>query len=496
MSEKQPLLIQAHGEEPTSLKRPMLFTLIAALGPLAFGYTMGYTSPVGDALKDSDHGLGLNTDQNSLFGSIVNVGAMVGALSGGVIADALGRTWAIRISTLPFILGFLFIYFAESFALLIAGRIACGVGVGIVSLAVPVYIAEIAPSSHRGALGAANQLSITIGIVIVYALGLVCKWRLLALIGAIIPGALLVLSFFLPRTPHWLVSKQRQDEARLSLLRLRGEAKHVQVDLELQQIVESQAASSKESASITDLFRGATRRAMVVGALLMLYQQFSGVNAVFFFNSSIFEDAGVDNASVASLSVGAVQVVFTAISCVLVDRAGRRVLLMFAGIGISSACAILGYYFHMKDHGHDISGVLAVLMVIAYVIFFSLGLGAVPWLMMSEIFPSRVRGLASSVATLINWSCAFIVTETFDSLKNAITESGVFWFYGAVCIAGASYVLVGVPETKGRSLGQIEAYFEGDTDAIPRDTSGQRLVAFTAIGGLIAVGVTVLATSL
>lgn len=499
MAEKQPLLRSIQSTPaPAVLGRPLVYSLLAALGPLCFGFTMGFTSPVGDHLKDStdDGGLGLTDGENSLFGSIVNVGAMLGAMSGGMLADSFGRVGAMRISCLPFIAGFLLVSFAQGFPMLLAGRVLCGVGVGIVSLAFPVYVAEIAPPAYRGALGSINQLSITVGIVVVFALGIPFSWRTLSWIGALLPGALLLITFRLPRTPHWLVAKDRHSDARDSLLALRGEDQTDVVDSELDAIVEAQSAKGNSAVSPRELLHGAAGRAMVVGVCLMLFQQFSGINAVIFYTQSIFEDAGVESANVAALSVSATQVIVTAISCLLVDRAGRRMLLMLAGIGMACSSAILGYYFYMTDHGHSVPGLLAVFTLILYIVFFSLGLGAIPWLMMSEIFPGRIRGLASSAATLLNWSCAFAVTEAFSSMKSGLTEAGVFWLYAGVCVLGVTYVVLGVPETKGRTLEEIERYFNGDSSGMSADTSGAGFVKATAALGLLAVGIVVLTTSL
>lgn len=368
----------------------------------------------------------------------------------------------------------------------------------------PVYISEIAPTHLRGGLGVINQLvralaagslryalllilhvspasmsssptssrspsspsspftkAVTLGVLIAYAIGMVVGWRDLAIVGAIIPAVLGLLSFFIPASPRWLFKRGRSDAAAAALERLRGSAFVIDGELgEIDQAVREDAANT-ERVSPADLFRGAAGRAMVVGAGLMIFQQFSGVNAVIFYSGSIFTAAGFSNANTASLIVSGVQVVVTGLSCFVVDKSGRRSLLMAAGVGMSASTGVLGYYFYQKQHDADVSGTIALVSVIVYVACFSFGLGAIPWLMMSEIFPVRVRGLASSFATMLNWSCSFLVTETFASMNSSLTEAGTFWFYGGVCLLGVAFVLFYVPETKVRRHGRRREETEG-----------------------------------
>eukprot|EP00730_Choanoeca_flexa_P017114 TRINITY_DN8198_c0_g1_i3.p1 TRINITY_DN8198_c0_g1~~TRINITY_DN8198_c0_g1_i3.p1 ORF type:complete len:505 (+),score=112.64 TRINITY_DN8198_c0_g1_i3:113-1627(+) len=471
-----------------SFVAPLVFSLLAGIGALAFGYTLGYTSPIGTDLENDLH---MSKSESDLFGSLVNVGAMVGALSGGFFLDFAGRRRSMFLAGLPLTGGFILIFLAKSFIMVLIGRILTGLGVGLVSVTVPVYISEIAPTELRGGLGSINQLGVTIGILVSYAIGMGVKWRLLALIGAIIPASLSVLSFFFPASPRWLYSKGLEEASAQSLRKLRG--KHYHLDEEMREIDESiSATKDMEDVSLMDLFRGGAGKAMTIAIILMIYQQFSGVNAVIFFSGKIFADAGMSNPNVPALIVAAVQVVVTAFAGSIVDRSGRRSLLMGAGIGMASSCAVLGYYFYEKSNGDAPNGLIAVVSLILYIFCFSLGLGAVPWLMMSEIFPVRIRGLASSFATLFNWTCSFIVTETFQSMKEALTEQGVFWFYGGICICGMLYVLFYVPETKGRSLEELERFFNGDKTAgnqhIDGAGTGGALVKFVSCLGLLYLG--------
>lgn len=483
---------------------PLMLSLVVALGPLAFGYTLGFTSPIGSVLENPTHdspagqaGLGLTSSENSLFGALVNVGCMLGALVAGVTADAIGRVRAMSIACIPWAGGFILISFATTAIEVFIGRILTGVGVGMISLAVPVYVAEISPTRLRGALGCIFQLAITLGILVVFVLGIpITNWRTLAWIGALLPGALFVATIFTPRTPRWLLSKNKTDEALKSLRILRG--RDADVDIELEEIQRSiKDSQALGSARLSDLVSGTTGRAMVVAALLMLFQQFSGINAVVFNAGTIFADAGMSNPQVPALIVASVQVVVTAIACVIIDKTGRRALLLIAGIGMAGSVMVLGYYFYLLNHRSESPAMIAVAMLILYVAFFSIGLGAIPWLMMSEIFPAKARGLAASLATLLNWTFSFIVTYSFASMNSALSEQGTFWFYTGVCILGVTYVMIYVPETKGRTLEQIEAHFAGHDDGGSGGAgTGRDLVRFTGAGVFLVAGILMVIMSL
>eukprot|EP00049_Salpingoeca_infusionum_P022433 m.6721 g.6721 ORF g.6721 m.6721 type:complete len:509 (-) comp5184_c0_seq1:329-1855(-) len=484
------------GEVGKGLASPLIYSLLAALGALMFGYTLGYTSPVKDAIMTD---LNLPSTQNALFGSLVNVGCMAGAMAGGVVVDLIGRTYTLTLSSVLSVAGFLLISFANAFPMLICGRILGGIAVGFASLTVPVYISEIAPAHLRGGLGSVNQLAVTLGILVCYGIGMNVDWRQLAWIGAIIPGTLFVVSFFLPKSPRWLMQKQRTQQAQNALRRLRSADSDISLEIRQIQIAVAQDAATG-TAGFGSLFTGGAGRALVVAVILMLFQQFSGVNSVVFYSGEIFADAGFENANAAALIVSGVQVIVTGISCLIVDKAGRRSLLMAAGIGMVASCAMLGYFFWLSNSHYDAPSTMALVSVILYISCFSLGLGAIPWLMMAELFSPSVRGKAASFATLLNWSCSFLVTETFGKMKEALTEEGVFWFYGCVCAAGTIYVLTLVPETKGRSLEDIVRFFQGDKTAgnqsVDGAGTGGSLVQLASLLAVLYIGVLLFVTSI
>ena len=335
-------------------------------------------SPAGAALQAS----GIFTPfQYSLFLSFVTIGAMAGSAASGFLSDGIGRKGAISVATLPLIAGWAMIYTLSTFPLLLAGRLLTGLGVGLLSALVPVYIAEISPPSHRGRLGATNQLSVTLGILLVYVAGLDkfrLSWRDLAL-GALIPLALLLLgSFALPESPSWLCARGRREEALASLRTLRGAGANVRPELHEMQAAALAAAAAPPVAARDFLTRPALRTPFFLSVMLMVFQQFSGINAVIFNSAGILASTGMKNAGLAAMSVALLQVVATGASVALMDVAGRRPLLITAAAGMFASALSLGVAFETHRSG------VAVAAMLVYIASFSIGMGPIPWLLMSE----------------------------------------------------------------------------------------------------------------
>ncbi|XP_047145277.1 solute carrier family 2, facilitated glucose transporter member 8 [Hydra vulgaris] len=445
--------------------------LIASLASLCFGFAIGYTSPTEVAIEN-DSRLNITKDEFSWFASIIALGALFGSIFAGFSVDKFGRKTTILITSVFYIPGWCLICYATNISMLYAGRILVGVGVGITSLTVPLYIAEVSSARLRGGLGAINQFGITIGIFLSYLVGSSISWDWTAIFAIAVVAVMVILMIFMPETPRWLITHNQRQKALQNLIWLRGSLYDVEKECNEMET----NLGKQENSSLKDIRRMGLFRLLLVGGFLMFFQQFCGINAVLFFNAKIFSSAGFNDSKVVSLSVGATLVLATAVSCLIVDKSGRKVLLMVGSIVMFLCNFFLAIYYDIAKiplnvgqktisiFGRNIShsvplnqiSWLGVLCVIVYIAIFSLGWGPLPWLLMSEIFPPRIRGFASAVVTFINWSLVFLVTKSFQYMIKSFYEQGTFFFYSLFCLLSFFFVFFFVPETKGKTLEEIQ----------------------------------------
>ena len=432
-------------------------SIIAAIGGLLFGYDTGVISGALLYIKSDLHAG--QFAQQAIVSSLL-LGAMVGALLSGYLADAISRKWTKVLSGSVYVIGALGCAFAISAPMLIGFRFLLGISVGTASFVAPLYISEVSPPKVRGGLVSFNQLAITSGILIAYIVNFLLKdvtnnWRWMLGLAAL-PGAALAIGMLsVPHTPRWLVQRQRQDEARDVLDRLRDSDPDADIDDELDTITE---ASKEEGASrVRDLLAPKIRRLMTIGLGLALFQQFVGINTVIYYAPTILADTGLTNSSsiTQTVFVGITNVVFTIVAVLLLDRVGRRKLLLTGTVGTVLSLLLLGVYFSSATLQHQ-AGYLALVALLIYIASVAVGLGPVFWLMISEIFPVGIRSKAMSVSTLANWAANFLVAATFLTLGSLITRQGTFFLYAGIAVVAFAFFLAKVPETKDRSLEQVQ----------------------------------------
>jgi SP family galactose:H+ symporter-like MFS transporter len=438
---------------PVSSRFVYLAASFAALGGLLFGYDTGVISGAVIFIKKD---FALSTFPQELVVSMVLAGATVSALTGGKLADRFGRRKTLLATSFIFVAGALICALAPNFSVLVAGRVVVGLGIGLASTTVPVYISEVSPPSARGWQVSLFQLAITIGIVAAYLVDFAFsksgEWRwMLGL--AVVPGAILGAGMLgLPESPRWLAKYDHPEAARAVLRKVRGTN---EIEQEMRDILDS-LASSEEHGSWSDLLHPSVRPALIVGLGLAIFQQITGINTVIYYAPTIIQSAGVTSASAAILAtagIGLVNVLMTIVAMWLIDRVGRRPLLLTGIAGMIVTLGALGVLFNTRS---DIAGWAAVLTLMAYVAFFAISLGPIFWLLISEIYPLQIRGLAEGTAAATNWIFNLLVSITFLTLVEHIGPSHTFWLYGVLALAAWLFSYYVVPETKGRSLEEIE----------------------------------------
>jgi sugar porter (SP) family MFS transporter len=427
---------------------------ITAIGGLLFGYDTGVIS---GAILFIREAFTLSSTAQEIVVSSVLIGAVIGAGISGVLADKYGRRIMIILASIIFGLGAIFTALTPDVYTLIAGRIVVGVAIGMASFIAPLYIAEVAPFNIRGALVSLNQLAITIGIVVSYLVDFyfaaTAEWRwMLGL--AVVPSIILGIGmYFMPPSPRWLLSKGITERARSVLERIRSTT---HVDAEMKEIKDS-LALEKES-KWSDLLDPKIRPALIIGVGLAVFQQLTGINTVIYYAPTILLFAGLQSAAVSILAtagIGVINVLLTIVAILLIDRIGRRPLLLIGLVGMVISLGILGLSFALPGLSGSLGG-LAVISLMLYVGSFAIGLGPVFWLMISEIYPLKIRGRAMSIATLVNWGMNLLVAITFLSLIQLLGTPGTFWLYSLVGIGALVCVYFRIPETKGKSLEEIE----------------------------------------
>lgn len=449
--------------------------------------------------------LHMTQDFQYWFGSIVNMGCLIGALGGGSLADAIGKKKTMVLMHVIFLAGWLMIWqtpkptnanwtlvgatpevasnAGATEAMLMAGRILTGMAVGISCTTIAAYQMEICPTAIRGGVGTIFQIFIVFGLFASYLIGSSVPWDTLAFIPTAMSAIGLVTTFMLVESPVWLLSKGRDAEAKAALRQFRAGASSEDLDLMLNDMRTTDDDGDASGGGMSELFGDPTnRKALGIGIGLMLVQQLSGINAIMFYSGTILQTVASSAAQANTYATGmqGLQVVVTFSSAFFMDRAGRVPILLFAACGMVVSTYALAYYYIFTTGGPKM---LALVAFYGYVFFFGCGMGAIPWSIMGEIFQPSIKGLASSFATGVNWTCSFVITYTVakmtDGFQGMFKSSHpewadthphagmgvVFFVYGSVALLGIVFVKAFIPETKGKTMAQIQAELRGEKSA-------------------------------
>lgn len=431
---------------------------VAALGGLLFGYDTAVIAGTVEFLQKrfalSDLALGWTV-------SSALVGCVFGALLSGGIGDRIGRKRSLLVCAVLFFVSAVWSGIASSAGELVLARIVGGVGVGLASMMAPVYIAEVSPARMRGSLTTLNQIAVLVGMVLVYLVNaklavagddawrIATAWRWMFASGALPAVIFFVLLFAIPESPRWLIMKGREAEARGVLSRIDSSRAITE------QVAEIDRSFMHKEGHFVDCLRPPIRRTFAIGATLAILQQITGINIVMYYAPRIFTSAGLDAAAAVghSVIIGIAMLAFTLVAMVLADRVGRRPLLLLSSTGMAAGLFALGAAFAGSGQGSSWS---LLIWVIVYVASFSIGMGPLVWTVLGEIFPNRVRVHAASACVFLLWSANFAVSQLFPWMLSTYSHK-VFWFFGGLCVVTTAFVWLFVPETKGRSLEELES---------------------------------------
>lgn len=462
----------------------LLVGVAILLAGILFGYDQGV---IAGALEGIDHSFHVGTTATEIITSWVTLGALAGALVAGAVADRMGRRRTILLAAVLFTLGAILEAVTGGVTVLVLGRLIVGFGVGVASVAAPLYAAEQAPTHLRGRFVSIYQLAITIGIFVAYlvdqALTNADMWRVMLGVSAV-PAVLLVFVMIpMPDTPRWFVKVGRRDDAARALQRVRPD---VDVDAMLSDIETAERAEADERATWGEVFSQRLRKPLMVGVGLAVFQQITGINAIIYYADKIFAQAGfstpADQASATTWAIGGVNVLATFIAVAYVDRFGRRPLLLAGLVGMCSALVTVGVAFRYMDGadtsgassgGPTTAGIVTLVALVVFIASFAFSLGPVVWTVINEIFPNRVRGRAVAVATAVNWGAAWLVSQFFLTLIDAIGNSWTFLLFAAFAALAWVWIWRRVPETKGRSLEEVQQLWDHADPVAAQRASGE-----------------------
>ena len=436
-----------------NLKYILGISFISALGGLLFGYDI---SVISGAIPFITEYFDLNDWWKGFVVSSVYIGCIIGAGFAGRLSDKYGRKPLLIVSSLLFAISAIGSGLAKSLDMFFVYRLIGGFGVGMASLLSPLYIAEVAPAKIRGQMVSINQFTIVIGILIAYFINYLLvdtginNWRWMFATEAIPSLLFFAGMFYVPESPRWLVKANKSREAVDILTRIGNK---YYANETLLNIKNTLTQETKESFKL--LFKKSLRPVLLIGITLAVFQQLSGINVIFFYAPDIFARTGigVESQLGQTVLIGVVNVTFTIVAMFLVDKLGRKTLLLFGSFGMAACYIVIGTMFY-NDNLEGYGFIIVILLTIA---FYATSLAPVTWVLISEIFPNRIRGMAMAVATIFLWVACYLLTLTFPVMMNTFQGATTFWIYAVICILGFLFIWKKVPETKQKSLEELES---------------------------------------
>ncbi len=465
------------GDGHGSMRYLALICIVAALGGVLFGYDTAVISGANDPLVKR---FKLDDTQEGWVASCALIGCMIGVALAGWLSDWLGRKKALILSAIFFLISAIGTALPETLDSLVFYRIVGGVGVGAASMTSPLYIAEVSPARVRGRMVSVNQLAIVSGMVVVYFVNyfigglydetwqMETGWRWMFGSEALPAMGLLVALFFVPESPRWLTKQGRDDEAMVVLERVNGRA------FAREEVASIRETLKLENGSWRELLDPRLRLVLVIGLGLAILQQVTGINVFLYYTPKIFENMGAERhaALLNTIAVGGTMALFAAVAIWTVDWVGRKPLMLLGSAGMGVCLFVVGLLFFRQTGGGDeaaakLSQWQLLLFTLGYIAFFSLSVGPVTWVILSEIFPTQIRGRAMGLVTFFLWGANYVVSQTFPMLMenktlNSKFHGGLpFWIYGGMCVVLFLFLIALVPETKGKTLESIESMWLG-----------------------------------
>uniref|UniRef100_A0A1B6DH14 Major facilitator superfamily (MFS) profile domain-containing protein n=2 Tax=Clastoptera arizonana TaxID=38151 RepID=A0A1B6DH14_9HEMI len=456
--------------------KQVVCALFGNMGTINTGMMFGFSAVTIPQLLEPDSFIKIDQDQASWIASLSSIGTPVGCIISGYLLDVIGRKKTIITTLIPMILGWYLISAATNVEMIYCGRLLVGLGSGLLGAPSRVYTAEVTQPHLRGMLAAVASVGVSLGVTIEYVLGAFLSWPKLAFISGLIPTVALIASFFLPESPSWLLSRGFTEPGRKALQRLRGGSCDIEAEIKgLVEFAQKNNTAHKSTAKETlasILHPSAIKPFFILSSYFLIYQ-FSGVNPVTFYAVEIFQESGADmDKYLATILLGLIRLGFTIVSCILMRRCGRRPLTFISSVFCGLSMLFLGGYMYKgiqwKEEGltHLPHSWFPVFNIFLFIASSTIGYLVVPWVMIGELYPVKVRGIMGGLTTFCGHFCVFVVVKTFPLLQRTLTKPGSFWFYGTVSLVGTIFFYIMLPETKGRTLQEIEDYFSGRTKTL------------------------------